>query len=60
MLLAGICVLKDRGMTAEAVVVDFVIKNTQPFKGRVYPAYLCTGVNDPTELPISGYLRRTC
>jgi hypothetical protein len=26
-LLADICVLKDRGLTAEAVVVDFVFKN---------------------------------
>jgi hypothetical protein len=59
MLLAEICVLKDRGLTAEVVVVDFVFKNIQPLKDRVYPA--CTPVlMTPLELPISEYLRRTC
>jgi hypothetical protein len=48
MLLAEICALKDRGLTAETVVVDFVLKNIQSLKDRVYPAYLYTGVNDPT------------
>jgi hypothetical protein len=48
-LLAEICTLKDRGLTAEAVVADFVFKNIQPLKDRVYPAYLYTGVNDPTR-----------
>jgi hypothetical protein len=47
-LLAEICSLKDRGLTAEAVVADFVFKNIQPLKDRVYPTYLYTGVNDPT------------
>ena len=50
MLLAEICALKDRGLTAEAVVADFVFKNIQPLKDRVYPAYLYTGVNDPTRI----------
>jgi hypothetical protein len=45
---AEICALRDRGLTAEAVVVDFVFKNIQPLKDRVYLAYLYTGVNDPT------------
>jgi hypothetical protein len=49
-LLAEICSLKDRGLTAEAVVADFVFKNIQPLKDRVYPAYLYTGVNDPTRV----------
>jgi hypothetical protein len=49
-LLAKICALKDRGPTAEAVVADFVFKNIQPLKDRVYPAYLYTGVNDPTRI----------
>ena len=49
-LLAEICVLKDRDLTAEVVVVDFVFKNIQPLKDRVYPAYLYTGVNDPTRI----------
>jgi hypothetical protein len=47
-LLAEICSLKDKGLTAEAVVVDFVFKNIQPLKDRVYPAYLYAEVNDPT------------
>jgi hypothetical protein len=49
-LLAEICSLKDRGLTAEAVVTDFVFKNIQPLKDRVYPAYLYTGVNDSTRV----------
>jgi hypothetical protein len=49
-LLAEICALKDIGLTAEAVVADFVFKNIQPLKDRVYPAYLYTGVNDPTRI----------
>jgi hypothetical protein len=49
-LLVEICVLKDRGLTVEAVVVDFVFKNIQPLKDRVYPAYLYTGVNDPIRI----------
>jgi hypothetical protein len=49
-LLAEICLLKDKGLTAEVVVVDFVFKNIQPLKDRVYPDYLYTGVNDPTRI----------
>jgi hypothetical protein len=49
-LLAEICVLKDRGLTAEAVVVDFIFKNIQFLKDIVYPAYLYTGVDDPTRI----------
>jgi hypothetical protein len=49
-LLAKICALKDRGLTAKVVVADFVFKNIQPLKDRVYPAYLYTGVNDPTRI----------
>jgi hypothetical protein len=47
-LLAEIFLLKDRGLTAEAVVADFVFKNIQPLKDRVYPAYLYIGINDST------------
>jgi hypothetical protein len=47
-LLAEICLLKDRGPTAEAVVADFIFKNIQPLKDRAYPAYLYSGVNDST------------
>jgi hypothetical protein len=47
-LLAEICLLKDRGLAAEAMVANFVFKNFQPLKDRVYPAYLYTGVNDST------------
>jgi hypothetical protein len=49
-LLAEICALRNRGLTTEAVVVDFVFKNIQPLKDRVYLAYLYTGVNDPTRI----------
>jgi hypothetical protein len=61
-LLAEVCLLKDRGLTAEAVVADFVFKNIQPLKDRAYPAYLYSGINDstrvtnkriPTEDPVS-------
>ena len=45
-LLADICSLKDRGLTVEAVVANFVFKNIQPLKDRVYPAYLYTRIND--------------
>jgi hypothetical protein len=47
-LLAEICSLKDGGLTAEAVVADFVFKNIQPLKDRAYPPYLYSGVNDST------------
>jgi hypothetical protein len=59
-LLADICTLNDRGLTAEAVVADFVFKNIQPLKDRVYPAYQYTGINDLPELPTDGFLKRTC
>jgi hypothetical protein len=49
-LLAEICSLKDGGLTAEAVVADFVFKNIQALKDRVYPAYLYSGVNDSTRV----------
>jgi hypothetical protein len=49
-LLAEICVLKDRGLTAKVVVVDFVFKNIQPLKDRIYPSYMYTRVNDPTRI----------
>jgi hypothetical protein len=49
-LLAEICSLKDKGLTAEVVVADFVFKNIQPLKDRIYLAYLYTGINDPTRV----------
>jgi hypothetical protein len=49
-LLAEICSLTDKGLTDEAVVTDFVFKNIQPLKDRVYPAYLYTGINDSTRV----------
>jgi hypothetical protein len=39
-LLAEVGLLKERGLTVEAVVADFIFKNIQPLKDRVYPAYL--------------------
>jgi hypothetical protein len=49
-LLAEISILKNRGLTAKAIVVDFVFQNIQPLKDRVYRAYLYTGVNDPSRV----------
>jgi hypothetical protein len=49
-LLAEICLLKERGMTAEAVVADFVFKNIQPLKDREYLAYLYSGITDSTRV----------
>jgi hypothetical protein len=45
-LLAEVCLLKERGLTAKAVVADFVFKIIQPLKDRAYPAYLYSGVTD--------------
>ena len=50
MLLAEVCLLKDRGLTVEAVIADFVFKNVRPLKDRAYPAYLYSGVNDSTRV----------
>jgi hypothetical protein len=49
-LLVEICLLKERGLTAEVVVADFVFKNIQPLKDRAYPAYLYSGINDSTRV----------
>jgi hypothetical protein len=47
-LLAEVGLLKEKGLTAEAVVADFVFKNIQPLKDRAYPAYLYRGITDST------------
>jgi hypothetical protein len=47
-LLAEIYLLKERGLTAEVVVADYVFKNIQPLKDRAYPAYLYSGNTDST------------
>jgi hypothetical protein len=49
-LLAEVGLLKERGLTAEAVVADFVFKNIQPLKDRAYPAYLYRGLADLTRV----------
>jgi hypothetical protein len=49
-LLAEICLLKERGLTTEVVVANFVFKNIQPLKDRAYPAYLYSGINDSTRV----------
>jgi hypothetical protein len=49
-LLAEICLLKERGLTTEAVVADFIFKNIQPLKDRAYLAYLYSGVTDSTRV----------
>jgi hypothetical protein len=58
-LLAEICLLKERGLAAEAIVADFVFKNIEPLKDRAYPAYLYSGITDSTRvLPIGKFLLR--
>jgi hypothetical protein len=47
---AEIGLLKERGLTAEAVVVDIVFKKIQPMKDRAYPVYLYSGVTDSTRV----------
>jgi hypothetical protein len=42
--------LKNRGLTAEAVIVDFVFKNIQPLKDRVYPGYRYIGFSYPSRV----------
>jgi hypothetical protein len=59
-LLAEICALKDRSLNAEAIVVDFVFKNIQHLKDRVYPAYCILGSMTLPELPTDGFLKKTC
>jgi hypothetical protein len=49
-LLAEICLLKEKGLTTEVVVADFVFKNIQPLKDRAYPAYLYSGVTNSTQV----------
>jgi hypothetical protein len=49
-LLAEVGLLKERGLTAEAVVADFVFKNIQPLKDRAYPDYLYRGLADSTRV----------
>jgi hypothetical protein len=42
--------LKEKGLTAKAVVTDFVFKNIQPLKDRAYLAYLYRGLADSTRV----------
>jgi hypothetical protein len=49
-LLAEVGLLKERGLTVEAVVADFIFKNIQPLKDRAYPAYLYRGLADSTRV----------
>jgi hypothetical protein len=49
-LLAEVELLKERGLTAEAVVANFVFKNIQPLKDRAYPTYLYRGLSDSTRV----------
>jgi hypothetical protein len=49
-LLAEVGLLKERGLTVEAVVADFIFKNIQPLKDRAHPAYLYRGLADSTRV----------
>jgi hypothetical protein len=42
--------LKDRGLIAETVMIDFIFKNIQSLKDWVHPAYLYTGARDPSPV----------
>jgi hypothetical protein len=42
--------LKEKGLTAEAVVADFVFKKIQPLKDRAYLVYLYRGLDDSTRV----------
>ncbi|KAJ1270309.1 hypothetical protein BS78_06G044100 [Paspalum vaginatum] len=48
-LLKEIADLKEKGLTAQAVVIDFVFRSIQPLKDQVYLAYLYVGASDPTR-----------
>jgi hypothetical protein len=49
-LIAEVGLLKEKGLTTEVVVADFVFKNIQPLKDRAYPAYLYCGITDSTRV----------
>jgi hypothetical protein len=49
-LLAKVGLLKERGLTEEVVVTDFIFKNIQPLKDRAYPTYLYRGLADSTRV----------
>jgi hypothetical protein len=49
-LLAEVGLLKEKGLTTEVVVADFVFKNIQPLKDRAYLAYLYRGITDSTRV----------
>jgi hypothetical protein len=49
-LLIEVGLLKEKGLTAKAVVADFVFKNIQPLKDRAYLAYLYRGLTDSTRV----------
>ncbi|KAJ1274053.1 hypothetical protein BS78_05G033700 [Paspalum vaginatum] len=48
-LLANIDTLKKGGLTAMAIAIDFVHHKIQPLKDRVHPAFLYSGIDDPTR-----------
>ena len=48
-LLEEIANIKQKGLNAHAVVIDFVYRCIQPLKDRIYPAYLYVGASDPTR-----------
>jgi hypothetical protein len=49
-LLAEVGLLKERGLTTEVVVANFIFKNIQPLKDRAYPTYLYRGLADSTRV----------
>ena len=59
-LLAEICSLKDRGLTVEVVVADFVFKNIQPLKDRVYLLTCILASMIPPRTQTGRFPMRTC
>lgn len=49
-LIIEIANLKGRGLTAQAMLIDFIYCNIQSLKDQDYPVYLYTGVKDPARL----------
>lgn len=41
--------LKENGLTTQDLVIDFVYRNIQPLKDRVFPTFLYNVVKDPTR-----------
>ena len=48
-LLKDLAALKEKGLTAAAVCINFCQRLTQPIKERVHPGFEFWGANDPSR-----------